>query len=65
MWHNLLRYPRFFISSLLGLLLVLLMPITKILNDNPKKWTIFVVLLILSFILLLAILTLRTMLLSE
>lgn len=28
-WHNLLRYPRFFVSSLLGLLLIILNPIIQ------------------------------------
>lgn len=37
-WDNLLRYPRFFISSMIGLILVLLTPIiTQVKKFNDKK----------------------------
>nr|YP_011005819.1 hypothetical protein V2481_pgp014 [Cymathaere triplicata]WAM62823.1 hypothetical protein [Cymathaere triplicata] len=37
-WDNLLRYPRFFISSMLGLILILLTPIIEQLKKfNDKK----------------------------
>ncbi len=37
-WDNLLRYPRFFISSMIGLILVLLTPIvTQLKKFNNKK----------------------------
>nr|YP_009684169.1 hypothetical protein [Lessonia spicata]YP_010127980.1 hypothetical protein KQ360_pgp007 [Lessonia flavicans]YP_010990865.1 hypothetical protein Ycf33 [Lessonia nigrescens]YP_011006944.1 hypothetical protein V2491_pgp014 [Lessonia variegata]QDP13993.1 hypothetical protein [Lessonia spicata]QPP20507.1 hypothetical protein [Lessonia flavicans]QWK42767.1 hypothetical protein [Lessonia spicata]WAM64231.1 hypothetical protein [Lessonia variegata]WOX59898.1 hypothetical protein Ycf33 [Lessonia len=41
-WDNLLRYPRFFISSILGLILILLTPIIEQLKKfNDKKIIIF------------------------
>lgn len=37
-WDNLLRYPRFFISSMIGLILVVLNPIINQLKKfNDKK----------------------------
>jgi len=37
-WDNLLRYPRFFISSMIGLILVLLTPIiTQVKKFDDKK----------------------------
>ena len=35
-WQNLLRYPRFFISSLIGLFLILITPLLKILNETKE-----------------------------
>nr|YP_011006380.1 hypothetical protein V2486_pgp014 [Ecklonia cava]QWK43618.1 hypothetical protein [Ecklonia radicosa]WAM63384.1 hypothetical protein [Ecklonia cava]WAM63525.1 hypothetical protein [Ecklonia cava subsp. stolonifera] len=41
-WDNLLRYPRFFISSMLGLILILLTPIIEQLKKfNDKKIVYF------------------------
>ena len=34
-WTNILRYPRFFISSLLGLILIILTPFRNLFK-NPK-----------------------------
>ena len=44
-WQNLLRYPRFFISSLIGLFLILITPLLKILNETKetKNYIFFVV----------------------
>ena len=50
-WNNISRYPRFFISSLAGLILVILAPFKNLFKI--KKLRIFV---ILSFILLMGIL---------
>jgi len=50
-WNNISRYPRFFISSLAGLILVILAPFKNLLKI--KKLRIFV---ILSFILFIGIL---------
>lgn len=37
-WDNLLRYPRFFISSMVGLILVVINPIiTQLKKFNDKK----------------------------
>nr|QWK42056.1 hypothetical protein [Pterygophora californica]QWK42625.1 hypothetical protein [Lessoniopsis littoralis]QWK42909.1 hypothetical protein [Laminaria ephemera] len=40
-WDNLLRYPRFFISSMLGLILILLTPIIEQLKKFNDKKIIF------------------------
>ena len=48
-WDNILRYPRFFFSSLLGLILVILTPIIKVLKEfRSNLLVIFVVLLSLT-----------------
>lgn len=36
-WENLIRYPRFFISSLLGLILILITPLIKVYNETGNK----------------------------
>ena len=54
-WDNLLRYPRFFISSMIGLILVLINPIiSKVKKINDKKLIIifFISLLITLFCIL-------------
>ena len=50
-WNNISRYPRFFISSLAGLILVILAPF-KNLFKVPK----FRILLIISFVLFIILL---------
>ena len=50
-WNNISRYPRFFISSLVGLILVILSPF-KNLFKIPK----FRIIIILSFLLILVLL---------
>jgi len=37
-WNNILRYPKFFISSLIGLILIVVSPIIRITKDiqNPS-----------------------------
>nr|YP_010207004.1 Ycf33 [Alaria crassifolia]YP_010207145.1 Ycf33 [Alaria praelonga]UAX21601.1 Ycf33 [Alaria crassifolia]UAX21742.1 Ycf33 [Alaria praelonga] len=40
-WDNLLRYPRFFISSMLGLILILLTPIIEQLKKFNDKRIIY------------------------
>jgi hypothetical protein len=57
-WNNISRYPRFFISSLAGLILVILAPI-KNLFKIPKL-RIFVIVGFIGFGLILSI-TLRSM----
>jgi len=47
-WNNISRYPRFFISSLAGLVLVILAPFRNLLK--VKKFRIFVPLIFLAFI---------------
>lgn len=42
-WENLLRYPRFFISSIIGLILILVNPLVIYLkNFNSRKFIILV-----------------------
>nr|QWK42198.1 hypothetical protein [Pseudochorda nagaii] len=40
-WDNLLRYPRFFISSMIGLILILLTPIINQLKKFNDKRIVF------------------------
>ena len=47
-WTNILRYPRFFVSSIVGLFLVLISPFLKLLKNQNNK-TIFIFLLFGSF----------------
>ena len=50
-WQNIIRYPRFFISSLAGLILIILRPILNLFKAKGSKPTIILLklLLILSF----------------
>ena len=52
-WNNIFRYPRFFISSVIGLILVLLTPFKNLLKI--PKLRILVIISILTFLLLLII----------
>ena len=58
-WENVLRFPRFFISSVIGLLLTILGPFLNLLN-RPKTTVIFIILSVMSITLLTV--TLRLML---
>lgn len=40
-WDNLLRYPRFFISSMVGLFLVLITPLLRLGKEVPNKIAFF------------------------
>lgn len=46
-WENVFRFPRFFISSVIGLLLTILGPFLNLLN-RPRTTIIFVIISILS-----------------
>ena len=46
-WTNILRYPRFFISSLAGLILVILTPFKNLFKTS--KLRIFLILVLLLF----------------
>ena len=50
-WTNILRYPRFFISSLVGLILVILTPLRNLFK-NPKLRVIGGISIVLFFVLL-------------
>nr|YP_009327090.1 hypothetical protein [Pleurocladia lacustris]ANS57636.1 hypothetical protein [Pleurocladia lacustris]ANS57780.1 hypothetical protein [Pleurocladia lacustris] len=45
-WDNLLRYPRFFISSMLGLILVLINPMIIWLKKFDDKKIIYIIIII-------------------
>nr|YP_874381.1 hypothetical protein PhtrCp024 [Phaeodactylum tricornutum]ABK20604.1 conserved hypothetical protein [Phaeodactylum tricornutum]QHR85558.1 conserved hypothetical protein [Phaeodactylum tricornutum] len=51
-WTNISRYPRFFISSLAGSILIILTPFKNLLKI--QKFQILVPILLLSFVILLA-----------
>jgi hypothetical protein len=40
-WDNLIRYPKFFISSMIGLVLVLITPIIRLSKEIPNKKLLF------------------------
>nr|YP_009736328.1 hypothetical protein SlomFM_129 [Scytosiphon promiscuus]YP_010147372.1 hypothetical protein K4Z63_pgp132 [Scytosiphon lomentaria]QDM58415.1 hypothetical protein SlomFM_129 [Scytosiphon promiscuus]QDM58558.1 hypothetical protein SlomM_129 [Scytosiphon promiscuus]QQP22180.1 hypothetical protein [Scytosiphon lomentaria]QTW91555.1 hypothetical chloroplast protein 33 [Scytosiphon lomentaria]WAM64653.1 hypothetical protein [Scytosiphon lomentaria] len=41
-WDNLLRYPRFFLSSMIGLILIVINPIVVILKKFDDKKIIYI-----------------------
>nr|YP_009497752.1 hypothetical protein ycf33 [Acanthoceras zachariasii]AWT40465.1 hypothetical protein ycf33 [Acanthoceras zachariasii] len=48
-WNNILRYPRFFISSLFGLILIILTPFRNLLK-TPKLRIVLIIFLLLFFV---------------
>ena len=54
-WNNIARYPRFFISSLVGLILVILAPFRNLLKIKKFRFILPIV-VILLFVILYAIL---------
>jgi hypothetical protein len=52
-WTNILRYPRFFISSLVGLLLVIVTPFRNLFK-NPKSRG-FLIIFVLLFLVILSL----------
>jgi hypothetical protein len=47
-WNNILRYPKFFISSLIGLILIVVSPIIRITKDIQN--TSFIIVLFFSIV---------------
>lgn len=47
-WTNIVRYPRFFISSMIGLILIILSPFKNLFKIPKLRW--FVILFSLIFI---------------
>jgi len=47
-WTNIVRYPRFFISSMIGLILIILSPFKNLFKTPKLRW--FVILFSLIFI---------------
>lgn len=41
-WTNILRYPRFFISSLIGLLLVIITPFRNLFKNPQSRIFLFI-----------------------
>nr|YP_010922937.1 hypothetical protein Ycf33 [Colpomenia sinuosa]WJZ45253.1 hypothetical protein Ycf33 [Colpomenia sinuosa] len=41
-WDNLLRYPRFFLSSMIGLILILINPIVGIVKKLEDKKIVYI-----------------------
>ena len=58
-WNNIYRYPRFFVSSLIGLILVILTPVRNLLKIKKFRF-IFPIILILLIGILSKILTSMT-----
>ena len=58
-WNNIYRYPRFFVSSLIGLILVILTPVRNLLKIKKFRF-IFPIILILLIGILSKILTSTT-----
>lgn len=52
-WENILRLPRFFITSFLGLILIILNPLIEEIKNN-KVLVIFIVFAIIGIIILLS-----------
>nr|BDA97807.1 photosystem I assembly protein Ycf33 [Rhodomonas sp. NIES-698]BDA98773.1 hypothetical protein [Rhodomonas sp. NIES-1730] len=46
-WENVFRFPRFFVSSIIGLLLTILGPFLNLLN-RPKTTVLFIIISITS-----------------
>ena len=47
-WNNLFRYPRFFISTLIGLILVILTPFKNLFKNSKLRF--FLIIFILVFL---------------
>lgn len=52
-WNNITRYPRFFISSMIGLFLVIITSLLKIFKDIPDKKVLFILFLLVFAIIML------------
>jgi hypothetical protein len=52
-WTNIIRYPRFFISSMVGLILIILTPLRNLFKTPKLRW--FLILCNLVFIITLYI----------
>ena len=47
-WNNIVRYPRFFISSVIGLILIILTPFRNLFKTPKLRW--FLIVFSLAFI---------------
>ena len=48
-WENVLRYPKFFISSVIGLMVVIISPSRKLFANSNTKWFSIIIVLSLLF----------------
>jgi len=48
-WENVLRYPKFFISSVIGLMVIIISPVRKLFANPNTKWFSIIIVLILFF----------------
>jgi|SouAtlMetagenome_1021521.scaffolds.fasta_scaffold07855_3 hypothetical protein len=55
-WENIVRYLRFLITSITGLIIVLLSPILKIAKKNIKMRLFIITLILLTFVFFISIL---------
>jgi hypothetical protein len=39
-WTNIVRYPRFFISSMIGLILIILTPFRNLFKTSKLRWVL-------------------------
>jgi uncharacterized membrane protein len=58
-WNNISRYPRFFISSLIGLILVIITPLRNFFKKKKFRFVLpfFLILLFIAFYKILASMT--------
>nr|YP_010032367.1 Ycf33 [Schizocladia ischiensis]QOW07574.1 Ycf33 [Schizocladia ischiensis] len=54
-WNNLLRFPKFFFSSLIGLILILISPFLRSIGNTKDKNLIFFVCILISIFIFLTI----------
>jgi len=52
-WTNILRYPRFLVSSVSGLILVILTPFINLFKTSKSKFFLLTIIIILFIILIL------------
>jgi|MDTF01.1.fsa_nt_gb hypothetical protein len=54
-WENVLRYPKFFISSVIGLMVIIISPVRKLFANPNTKWFSIIIVLILFFCIILTV----------
>jgi len=54
-WKNISRYPSFFISSIIGLILIILKPINNLFKNSKQKVILFGIVIIFVIIIYLTI----------
>jgi high-affinity K+ transport system ATPase subunit B len=54
-WENVLRYPKFFIISVIGLMVIIISPVRKIFANPNTKWFSIIIVIILFFCIILTV----------